>query len=273
MKPSEIRYWTKDYPEQVRREREADRPRRLKVMTPEAATFWISVLDRAEPMARAATWKRPCDYAPWSDALEKIASIDKDWPPMGDVPDAFPTSNIMSFARDVACPGWPEGHAHLVEFALRFLEADVMLFNSGYVKRHLLRRLRQAHWTDQQTDRAEALLRRAVVEGTGLEEYREFCRLASRVLNDDLGEWLADQAERAFLTLGDLDGDDYLRWAETLGEDALQKLAKHGLSLRLKHAFAADPPHSIIKIKDLPEDNRIRRNAWRMLRHIKRTGI
>ena len=269
----EITDWLKTRQREIAEAREKDRPRRLKALNPDAAAYWISVLDRAEPFARAADWKRPCDYAPWEAALNRIAEVDKDWPNFGfPIRDPGPV-DLMHFAADAASPGWPEDHAHLVDFALRFLEADVMLFRSGYTKRHLLRRLRQARWNDPQTKRAEALVRRAVQDGTGLEEFREFCRLTPRVITDDLRDWLEDQADRAFLTLNDLDGADYFHWMETLGEANMRKLSRHGFSLNLQNAFAADPPHSVVKIKDLPQDNRIRRNAWRMLRYIRRRGI
>lgn len=245
----------------------------MKALNPDAAAYWISVLDRAEPVARAADRKRPCDYAPWEAALNRIAEVDKDWPNFGyPIRDPGPV-DLMHFAADAACPGWPEDHAHLVEFALRFLEADVMLFRSGYTKRHLLRRLRQARWNKAQTERAEALVRGAVQNGTGLEEHREFYRLTPRVITDELRDWLKDQADRAFLTLNDLDGEDYAHWMDILGEASMRKLSRHGFSLNLQNAFAADPPHSVVKIKDLPQDNRIRRNAWRMLRYIRRRGI
>lgn len=269
----EITDWLKTRQRENREACERDRPRRLAVLTPDKAKYWAGVLDRAEPIARDADWKRPCDYAPWEMALNKIAQVDGDWPHFGyPVADPGPL-DLMSFAVDASRPGWPDDHAHLVDFALRFLEADVMLFRSGYTKRHLLRRLRQARWDDAQFGRAEALVRRAVSNGTGLEEFREFCRLVPRILTDDLRAWLEDQADRVFLTLNELDGQDYIRWVETLGDAKMRKLSRHGFSWNLQNAFAADPPHSVMKIKDLPEDNRIRRNAWRMLRYIKRTGI
>ncbi|NNE79867.1 MAG: hypothetical protein HKN18_06290 [Silicimonas sp.] len=267
-----IDYWTRTFPEERRLENEADLPRRLEVLTPEAAAFWITVLNRAEPIAQAVSWKRPCDYGPWAAAIEKIESIDKNWPPMGQVQNPFPTSNLMAFAGDASLPGWPADHTHLVDFALRFLEADVMLFRSGYTKRHLLRRLRQANLDATQTARAEALARRAVTKGTGLEEFREFCRLTARIVTDDLRQWLEVTADGVYLTLDSLDGFDIAEYLGRMDDATMRKISRHGFGLRLKYAFAADLSQPITKVKDLPADNCIKRNAWRMLRHIRRTG-
>ena len=97
---------------------------------------------------------------------------------------------LILFADKVSAPGWPKEHGHLTDFALRFLEADVMLFRSGYVKRHLLCRLRQARLDLSQAERAVSLVKRAVTDGSGLEEHREFRRLAARIRTDDLITWL-----------------------------------------------------------------------------------
>jgi hypothetical protein len=115
---------------------------------------------------------------------------------------------LMGIAQDVAQPGWPEARSDLIEFALAFLEADVMLFRSGYTKRHLIKRLQQSPLSDAEISRVDVLLRRAVLQGTGLEEARAFRRLAARLCVQgylpDLAEWLREQSHGAIVTFGRL---------------------------------------------------------------------
>ena len=94
----------------------------------------------------------------------------------------------MDFASDVAQPGWPGPRPDLIAFALAFLEADVMLFRSGYVKRHLIKRLQQSPLTSDDITRIDALLRRAVTRGSSLEEFKGYRILAAHlVVNGALG--------------------------------------------------------------------------------------
>ena len=145
-----------------------------------------------------------------------------------------------------------------------------MLFRSGYTKRHMLRRLRQAQLNDNQIIRATVLIRRAVTCGTGLEEFREFCRLAVRLLDDDLREWLMATAEGAFITVNDFECSDYSQ-LEAFDSATHRKLTRYGLNFRPNYAVRADFSLPIVKTAHLTADNKIRRNAWRMLRQIERT--
>lgn len=257
-----------------RREREADLSRRLALMTPVASAHWSSVIERALPLARKVQPSRPCDYRPWASALTQIEKVDAEWPLRGPYPWPVDPGSLMSFADMVGCPGWPEDHAHLVDFALLFIEADVMLFRSGYTKRHMLRRLRQASLDASQTERVRRIVRNGVENGTGLEEFREIRRIAARVADEALTEWLAEKAEGVVLTLDSLDVPDYIRVFETLDETALRKLSRAGWGWTGSRNWGFTPigPPDLVKKANIPQDNRIKVNAWRILRHIDRVS-
>jgi len=116
----------------------------------------------------------------------------------------------MDFASDVAQPGWPGPRPDLIAFALAFLEADVMLFRSGYVKRHLIKRLQQSPLTSDDITRIDALLRRAVTRGSSLEEFKGYRILAAHLVVNgalyNLTSWLAIKAEGAILTMNRANG-------------------------------------------------------------------
>jgi len=101
---------------------------------------------------------------------------------------------LFRFSSDAAAGGgWPPEHAHLVEFALTFLEEDPMWSGSGYTKKALARRLKQAKLTESDIARLLPILQRAVIRGTGLEEFKPLCRLAQKVRPPGLWEWLEEQ--------------------------------------------------------------------------------
>lgn len=239
---------------------------RMKTLRPEAAKFWIDILDRAESIAGTIPKTRPCDYAPWTTALAQIAESNKYW-----VTQPVYELSLMEFAKCTSAPVWPDKHAHLVDFVIRFLEADVMMFRSGYTKKHLLKRLRQASLNVTQTERIHALLKRVVVDGTGLEEFREFCRLAAHVMSDDLRVWLTEHSSGVFISLEERYGPDTFDWINVIGEDKLRKIGMIMFMGRPEYYFAYEPPHTIAKRAELPKDNLSKLNAWRMLMHLKRT--
>ncbi len=220
---------------------------------------------------------RPCHYGPWAAALLRLENIDAEWPELGKAHwrpsnPMLPNDadNLLNIAAEVSQSKWPEEHAHLADFALKFLEADVMLFRSGYVKKHLLRRLQQADLDAQQTARSQTLLKRAVEQGAGLEEYREFCRLAAVTADDSLQTWLNEKAEGVVLTLNAFRGRD---WGDAIGqfdEGTAMKLIRSGLYGRPTFGFKSDFSLPIVKMSDVSNDNRIKTNAWRMLRHVER---
>lgn len=244
---------------------ENERAWRIKTLRPEAAAFWVDILDQAEPIARHAPRTSVCDYAPWTTALRQIASGHAYW-----TDEPVYEMRLMAFAKCVARADWPSEHDHLIEFTLKFLEADVMKFSSGYTKKLLLKRLKHAAFDGVQLKRVHALLKRAVTDGTGLEEYREFCRLAARVMTDDLHEWLEKTAAGVLVAIDDRYGPGSFYWYEKLGDEIFKK---YGTLLygRAWVLVEVEPPHSLVKIDDVPEHNDVKLNAWRMLMHIKRT--
>lgn len=144
--------------------------------------------------------KRVCNYGPWERALQEYSRV----PPF--VGQETQYSKVMlsefhSFVADLAQPGWPDPRADMVEFALCYLEADVMLFGSGYKKRHYIRRLQQSPLSDDQIARIDRLIRRAVTEGTGLEENRAYRKPAAHLIVQGhlpgLYLWLEQMAQGA----------------------------------------------------------------------------
>ncbi len=171
----------RDYCQQLRAARAADRADRWRRMSPEAVAAAVSFLRRAGPVARAIPSLRPCDYRPWTEALDRVA---------GD------HLGLMQLTLDAGYGGgWPPDHAHLVDFALTFLEEDPMWFRSGYAKKSLARRLTQARLTECDIARLVPICQRAVTDGTGLEEFKPLCRLAQAVRPPGLWDWLEAQRQ------------------------------------------------------------------------------
>lgn len=176
----------------------ADREARALRLTPDVVTRWTALIRAVAPAV--ARGKRVCDYMPWERALQEYSRV----PPF--VGRETPYSTVMlsefhSFVADLAQPGWPDPRADLVEFALCYLEADVMLFGSGYTKRHLVRRLQQSPLSDDHLARIDRLIRRAVLDGTGLEENRAYRKLAAHLIVEghlpQLYLWLEQMAQGA----------------------------------------------------------------------------
>lgn len=174
----------------------ADQDARAERLAPECVNRWTTTVSTVAGRVRSGS--RPCDYRPWLEALNDGAT------------SANLAGPLMDFASDIAQPGWPEPRPDLVGFALAFLEADVMLFRSGYVKRHLIKRLQQSPLSSNDIKRIDALLRRAVTVGSSLEEFKGYRRLAAHlVVNgwlDTLSGWLALKAEGAILTIDKANG-------------------------------------------------------------------
>jgi len=194
------------------RQNEADREARAARLDPRKVADFTELVEHIGQTVVAG--KRPCSYAPWTAALREYSRVP---PYIGKLPDDWhwlPT-DLMNFAADIAQPGWTEPRSDLIEFAISFLEADVMLFRSGYVKRHLIRRLQQSILSEDQISRVDTLLRRAITQGTGLEESRAFRKLAAHLYLlgylPDLYEWLENQSAGVILTLDRGGGDLILK--------------------------------------------------------------
>lgn len=170
---------------------ELEREHRALRLSPGDVAYWTKAV--ATVAAMVAPADRPCSYRNWTETLNEYARARAviGAPPKytADLP-----SRLMSFAEDLAHPDWTDPRPDLVEFALVFLEADVMLFRSGYTKRHLIKRLQKCALIGDQVDRVDGLLRRSITEGAGLEECRAYRRLAAKLVADgdlkDLPRWL-----------------------------------------------------------------------------------
>lgn len=140
----------------------------------------------------------------------------------------------------------------------------------------MIKRLQQTPLTQSDIARLDVLLRRAVIRGTGREEYRAWCKLASYFVDEgylsDLPAWLYQQAIGTFLNYRMADGRLAGQFANAgLSDTDLRKL--FGCVFRApKHAIAWPNFAEIIRVEaDLnTPDQRIKRNAWRMLDHIMR---
>ncbi len=255
------------YQAEQRRAREADAPERVLRLQPQFVELWTAILqDAANTVERSA---KPCDYAPWEVALARAGAHH------GLVEDGV-VARFSRFLWDVSQPAWPEPRRDLIGFALAALDCDVMLFRSGYAKRHLIKRLQQASLTEADVARIEAMLRRAVIDGTGLEEYRAWCKLAGHLAAsgrvDGLQAWLSAEAEGAILTLDRISGPIWFRIFEDLPQKDLKRLSVGGIlrphvnGLRWPDLGMVVPAGKLVNARD----QQIKRNAWRMLDHISR---
>jgi hypothetical protein len=251
------------YVRQIKEQRDADAQRRREVFASGAPEYWTEIIRRAQDYIVSKGLRdplaRPCDYAPWKTALAALGAKD---------------FGLGAFAHDLCRPPWPDDRQHLIAFALAFLEADPMFHRSGYIKRHLLDRLRQSTLNSAQADRLGAILQRAVQEGTGLEEFRACCRIAAALNPSGLVEWLRPIAATAKLNRGrHLPAEDLRQLPPDYGEKGFAGWSDP-LSFRPPGlAIPADLCSAPIPMK--PDDwaapqNRCAVNAWRMLRAIER---
>lgn len=170
-------------------------------LAPERVAAWADVVRRAA--VGGAVGRRPCAYGPWSTAVSQMRDVPRVLVTQDADASALPDRLIWFYAT-LAQPGWACARRDFIEAALVFLEADVMLFRSGYAKRHLIRRLAQSPLSAEDIVRIEGLLKRAVLQGTGLEEHRAYRKLAARLVCEGrlpgLCDWLEGQARGAILT-------------------------------------------------------------------------
>lgn len=255
---------------------ECEQENRLQSLNSEDAIYWTEVVKAvAAVIPTIAKPKRTCSYHAWSSLLNEYCGNP---PSVGIAPD-YPTnmsSRLMSFAEDVAKPGWPEPISDLIEFALAFLEADVMLFRSGYTKRHLVKRLQQSPLSPDHIIRIDRLLRRAVTNGTGLEEFRAYRRLAAHLVVSgalpDLPTWLAEKAHGAIRTVDRADGEIF---ADLMSDTAMSdadrdRVTKSTFFGRFKWGMSfSDLLVAVPAGKLTNEDaSRTKDNAYLMLRSI-----
>ncbi len=268
---AKLRKWQ----EEARKRREADAPARALRLQPKTVERWTVVLRDAAQIVELG--KTPCDYAPWIKAIGQIGPSHGIHPhPDDHVPETSVASYLRNFLEDVSLPAWPEPRKDLIEFALVALEVDVMLFRSGYAKRHLLHRLKQATLAEGDIERLGAMLRRSVTNGTGLEDYRGWCKLAAHlVANGHLGNlpaWLFPQAKGAFLNYSIADGRVAQQfWKADLSDADMKKLLG-GVWRASRYAVAWPDFGKVIDTGGAidTDEQRVKRNAWRMLDQIVR---
>lgn len=261
--------------EEARKRRDADAPARALRLGPEVVAYWTKALERAAPLVRPG--RLPCDYAPWTKALAKAR---EQAAPQDVETDRYAhwkyQTDFRSFMEDVVLPAWPEPRRDLIDFALLFLEADVMLFRSGYAKRHLIMRLKQSDLTGDDIRRVDKMLRRAVTQGAGLEEYRAWCKLAAHLVADghlgDLPAWLYPQAHGTFLNYSMVDHRLAQQFRDADLSDADMKKLVGGVWRGSRHAIAWPDFRTVVDTKGEIESvqQQIKRNAWRMLDQILR---
>jgi hypothetical protein len=240
-----------------------DLPRRLEVFASGSPEKWTGILALArtelEHKGLRNPAARPCDYTPWTKALAAVGAHPVD---------------LMSFSDTVGRPPWPDNCQNLISFALTFLETDPMLFRSGYVKRHLLDRLRQQRLSVDAVERLTVILKLAVLNGTGLEEFRACCRIAAAHRPPGLEDWLRPLAARAKLDRGrHLDHTDRKRLPESYGGRGYSGPFRLTSYQPPVHAVPADLQGELVPMS--PEDwadpdNQRAVNAWQMLRSLDR---
>lgn len=258
-----------------RRANELDRSARALRLDARTLGDWTERVKAAAKIVSAG--KSPCDYGPWEKALRELARAP---PYVGPVPEGsnWLSSDLMQFAADVAQPRWPEPTPELIEFALAFLEADVMLFRSGYVKRHLLKRLQQSELIPDSASRVILLLRRAIYTGVSVEEFRAYCKLAAHLCKEDdaggLVDWLGSEAHGAFITLDRADGALYARMIGNpeLSDTDRSRLQSHSLFGRSKWGILYPEFAEVVSAEGRYKDpqERAKSSAFRMLEAVLR---
>ena len=257
--------------DEARARREADAPDRALRLYPEIVERWTGILrEAAEEIELGAS---PCDYAPWKKAIGEVGLRHgfKSYPQES---STFIVSRARNFIEDVSMPAWPEPRRDLIEFALVVLETDVMLFRTGYAKRHLIKRLQHAPLAKKDIARLDVMLRRTVTRGTGLEEYRAWCKLAAYFVDEGylggLPAWLYSQAKGALLNYRVADGRLTQQFLNAGFSDAETRKLVGGFFCAPSHAVSWPNFSEITKIdgKFNTPEQRVKRNAWRMLDQI-----
>ncbi|MEM1372909.1 MAG: hypothetical protein AAGF78_00865 [Pseudomonadota bacterium] len=255
---------TQQYEAETHARQRADAEERALRLHPDDVTRWTDVMKAVAPTVR--TGARPCDYRPWQAALDAYGRVPH-WIGKATLAEGMVAAQLMWMAWDVAQPAWPAPRRDLIDFALTFLEADVMLFRSGYCKKLLLRRLRQAPLAAGDMASLDGLIRRSVARGTGLEEFREYAKLAAKLELDGrlpgLRQWLEAEARGAVIT-----GWEYIEM-HTSGLNFEALLEAYG---RQRTAFFRYPDFTEMTGRPRPDAaSKAKRNAWLILMQIART--
>lgn len=246
----------------------ADREARTLRLTPEAVARWTALIKAVKP--KVARGKRACDPEPWGRALREYSRV----PPFigqETVQSKLMVAEFLSFVADLAQPGWSKSDTFgprpdMVEFALCYLEADVMLFRSGYKKRHFIRRLQQSPLSGDQISRIDRLIRRAVTEGTGLEENRAYRKLAAHLIVQGLLPglylWLEQMAQGAQVRGNDMPTRLSMQMSDRLGSETWAGWFGFDSS----RALVAPALRQLVETERFPDRETLaRRSAFRFL--------
>ena len=97
------------------------------------------------------------------------------------------------FANDL---GWPKlKDASQIDLAIEFLEHDPWFNESGYFKEHLATRLKQAELSQDQINRLQDVVLRAVA-GKSRREFRDYWRLARKLDDERLRRGIEELSKR-----------------------------------------------------------------------------
>lgn len=181
-----------------------------------------------------------------------------------------------ALGRDAWAAGvgpWPKEHAGRLAFTLAFLEADLMFFRSGCMKKGLIGRLRKVARGDQTIHpRCAALVERAVAEGCGLEEAREYRKLAAVVADEGLMERLRRMAAGALLKSWDIPHSEWPPSLEAKLFNAFCRDSYRRPSNRRPHLAVFDLESGAIERHPVEracsKENLAARDAFRTLRHV-----
>ena len=260
---------------------EGERENRFQRLNPEEVIYWTDAVTAvAAIVPTLAKPKRTCSYLVWSGLLDAYSPL----PPCDGIAPHDPaplSARLMRFTQDAAKPCWPEQRNDLIEFALAFLEADVMLFRSGYTKRHLIKRLQQSRPSPEHIVRIDRLLRRAVINGTGREEFRAYRRLAAHLVAKgmlrDLPTWLAENARGAILTLDKADTDMIADMTSktAMSEAGRDRIMKRTFFGRSKWGVRFPDLSAAVRAGTRANDEaaQIKNNAYLMLRSVQRRQL
>lgn len=221
---------------------------------PDIVQRWTAVRVEAAQLVEAE--RAPCDDDPWIKSIRDVGEKHGFQAHPDDlVPQTSIAFRLCNFIEDVSLPSWPEPRRDLIEFAFAVLDSDVMLFRSVYAKRHMIMRLKQSELTDGDIQRSYKMLRRAVTLGTGLEEYRAWCKLAAHLVANghlsDLAAWLYPQANGAYLNNSMADGRLAQQFSRADLSDAdMRKLV--GIIWRSRYAIAWPDVQTVVDTKGAP---------------------
>ncbi|MDX8348154.1 hypothetical protein SLH49_09160 [Cognatiyoonia sp. IB215446] len=159
---------------------------------------------------------------------------------------------------------WSALQVQKVEFAVTYLETDLMQFRSGYFKGKLIRRLGQVELSPEHRERVVGLLKRAVLQGAGREEFFAYCKLAAKIRPEGLRAWLNSYALDAQISVQDWEGPSMqASWKEVMQNGVY--LLRYGSIHWFARKQETGSPLWVTAQRIQTPEQQIARNAWYML--------